>query len=94
MSRLIDADALIKDLDKGLWGKDYDKALAETIIRDAPTIEPKQGEWIWNQYDGNPAIGNYHCSICRRLVPHDKYAFCPNCGAKMKGADDELQTSR
>lgn len=37
--RLIDADALIADLDKGLWGKDYDKALAEAIIQDAPSIE-------------------------------------------------------
>ena len=39
MSRLIDADALIADLDKGLWGKDWDKALAEAIINDAPTID-------------------------------------------------------
>ena len=37
--RLIDADALIADLDKGLWGKDYDKALAEAIIREEPSVE-------------------------------------------------------
>ena len=52
MSRYIDADALIADLDKGLWGKDYDKVLAEAIIRDAPTIdivrckECKNWKWI------------------------------------------------
>lgn len=40
--RLIDADALIDALDKGLWGKVYDKALAEAIIADAPTIT----QWI------------------------------------------------
>ena len=51
------------------------------MIENIPSAE-KQGEWEWNQYDGNPAIGNYHCSICRRLVPHDKYAYCPNCGSK------------
>ena len=39
MSKWIDADALIADLDKGLWGKDYDKALAEAIIQDAPSID-------------------------------------------------------
>ena len=39
MSRYIDADALIADLDKGLWGKDYDKVLAEAIIREAPSID-------------------------------------------------------
>ena len=37
--RLIDADALIADLDKGLWGKDYDKVLAEAIIKDAPSTD-------------------------------------------------------
>ena len=39
MSRYIDADALMADLDKGLWGKDYDKVLAEAIIREAPSID-------------------------------------------------------
>jgi hypothetical protein len=39
MSRYIDADVLIADLDKGLWGKDWDKALAEAIINNAPTID-------------------------------------------------------
>lgn len=37
--RPIDADALIADLDKGLWGKDWDKALAEAIIEDAPSVD-------------------------------------------------------
>ena len=39
MNRCIELEPLIADLDKGLWGKDYDKALAEAIIQDAPTIE-------------------------------------------------------
>lgn len=38
MSRWIELEPLIADLDKGLWGKDYDKALAEAIIQDAPSI--------------------------------------------------------
>ena len=37
--RLIDADALIADLNKGLWGKSWDKVLAEAIINDAPSID-------------------------------------------------------
>ena len=39
MRKYIDVDALIAYLDKGLWGKDYDKVLAEAIIREAPSIE-------------------------------------------------------
>ena len=39
MSRYIDADALITDLNKGLWGKDWDKVLAEAIINEAPSID-------------------------------------------------------
>lgn len=39
MSKWISADALVADLDKGLWGEDWDKALAEAIIRDAPSVE-------------------------------------------------------
>lgn len=43
MPRYIDAEALIDDLANGLWGKDWDKALAEAIVRDAPTIETIYG---------------------------------------------------
>lgn len=39
MSRWIELEPLIADLDKGLWGKDWDKALAEAIIREAPSID-------------------------------------------------------
>ena len=37
--RLIDADALIGALNRGLWGKEWDKALCKAIIHDAPTID-------------------------------------------------------
>ena len=39
MSRYAEVEQLIANLDNGLWGKDWDKALAETIIRDAPSID-------------------------------------------------------
>lgn len=49
------------------------------------TVEPKHGEWILN---GNFAGLNHHkCSVCGK----DEFRlwdFCPNCGAKMKGADE------
>ena len=39
MSRYAEVEQLIANLDNGLWGKDWDKALAEAIIRDAPSID-------------------------------------------------------
>ena len=39
MSRYIEVEPLISDLDKGLWGKDWDKVLTEAIINDAPSID-------------------------------------------------------
>ena len=56
--------------------------------------ERPQGEWIYNQYDGNPNIGNWHCSECRHIVtgmyiskPEDN--FCSYCGADMRGDNDD-----
>lgn len=53
--------------------------------------QPKTGRWVWVQYDGNPNIGNWHCSECNRIVcgaitavnPVYAYKYCPNCGARM-----------
>lgn len=49
----------------------------------------KVGRWEWVQYDGNPKIGNYHCSACLCIVEDGKpsYKYCPQCGAKMEGSD-------
>ena len=68
--------------------------IAEVV--NAPTIEPKQGEWIVD-------ISNYKsiCSVCganetdfiygiEMWYGLGKSKFCSNCGARMKGADDEI----
>ena len=86
--KIIDGHDVIEHSEVNGEDREFIRILMD-YIEDADVVEPKQGEWIWTQYDGNPAIGNYHCSICRWLVPHDKYAFCPNCGVRMKGTDNE-----
>lgn len=55
--------------------------------------EPKRGQWIkidqyWNR-DGLMTI--FECSTCKEQIeiPFKPYDFCPYCGAKMKGADDD-----
>lgn len=48
---------------------------------------PKEGEWI----GVNPMVDTEQCSICGWNIPTDEFEsnYCPNCGAKMKGANDE-----
>ena len=89
MSRYIDADALKKEVDNfpncyNGWSDTYDKAYIIEAIEEAPTIEPKRGEWI------NLHNGKWKCSECGiEVLIYAKGNFCPNCGADMRGADDE-----
>ncbi len=61
----------------------------------APTIEPerKKGEWI-PAFDGKFTGGAYwfSCSKCNRIVTEVRnggWNFCPQCGADMRGENDE-----
>ena len=87
--RRIDADALIADCNKYLGILNPDRDVKEYarifwligILRNAPTIEPerKKGKWI----DDN-------CSECGFYVHHgDMRNYCPNCGAKMEGCEQD-----
>lgn len=69
----------------------HDAYTAVAIIRSIPSADRPQGEWIDK---GDYAV----CSNCGthsgtqfdgiEPVPR-KTNFCPNCGAKMKGAEDD-----
>ena len=54
-------------------------------------IEPKRGEWLeWIDCEGEVF---WKCSACGQVSEASAadilYKFCPFCGARMKGADDE-----
>lgn len=61
---------------------------AEKRIAELEKQIPKEGKWIehrtWGFSYASPLITNYHCSICDHEESHNKYHYCPNCGAKMK----------
>ena len=64
---------------KHLYSKDYRKQ--------------REGEWI-DQYQGKYVNQLYKCSICGDTAFHDDKRwfltpYCPNCGAKMKGGDNQ-----
>ena len=84
MSDLIRRSDAIKALYKYSF---VSKDIIERDINAIPSADRPRGEWIEQEDD-------YHhyweCSECGMGVGLDDIRnFCPNCGADMKGADDE-----
>ena len=89
----------------GKYGVDYMATLlmqaSDTIIMlsEKARADRLQGEWIRDRYwSRGVGMGEdygffYKCSLCEYEVENGYtrcgFNFCPNCGAKMKGADDE-----
>ena len=61
-------------------------------IKSSAQPERKTGRWIFNQYDANPRIGNWHCSECGQItiMPHHVFNYCPHCGAKMEVEHEQV----
>lgn len=89
--RLIDADALILDLDDSLFYID-----AIPFVEDSPTIDAEPVRYgKWECLAENSTGNIYSCSNCTSLYnPNSKDVamgrivenphYCPNCGAKME----------
>ena len=62
-------------------------------IRALPSADRPQGEWI--KFGLGRGTRILFCTNCERRIEmplsqgDSNYDFCPNCGAKMKGADDD-----
>lgn len=93
--RLIDADALIDVVDGYLTDSVEEGKCIEKIM-DAPSIDAvKHGIWI--EENTRPRSSQFYCSVCHRTaydpqptrikgwVKRCRYAYCPNCGARMDG---------
>ena len=90
MSDLIEREDAIKALYKYSF---VSKDIIEREINAIPSADRPQGEWI--------DMGDFEqCSVCKgtRLKEFQSYygkvtwiktPYCPSCGARMKGADDE-----
>lgn len=58
----------------------------------ADVVERKTGKWIFSYDHGGPNHA-YFCSKCKRTIHTadlGDWSFCPNCGAKMIGGDDDV----
>lgn len=61
-----------------------------SAIKAVPSADRPQGEWIIHFDDLFPEDSSIECPVCHEEQPmgiDDNY--CPNCGCRMKGADDE-----
>ena len=114
--RPIDADALLKVLGLGANCEECEESVRGVYcaanpdlmdvcdaIADAPTIEPKKGEWEtkFTPTESNP-FGDYpvliiRCSVCKTKITlwthedeniKEKWHYCPNCGARMERRED------
>lgn len=86
MSDLISRQAAIDALSSwGLYSRD---TLAVQIIKDLPSAQPEQktGHWLIKQDQNGSTYGE--CSQCHSIQYAGHTPYCPNCGAKMEGADD------
>ena len=102
--RLISAEALHEALktkqkwvvrcgDKHNEGYTYDQV--HFAIDEAPTIDADRPQGKWIKFGLGRGTRILFCTNCERRIEvplsqgDSNYDFCPNCGAKMKGADDE-----
>ena len=94
------SDRLLKESDvieafKGRESLIHDVYTATAIIRSVPSADRPQGEWIDAEIplECGGSMPIQVCSLCKTFYPlaytGGGHRFCPNCGAKMKGADDE-----
>ena len=91
--------AVSEPFDRKYW-QYTTRSIRDTVkaLKDIPSAEPKQGKWIrkerWSRGVGMGEVYGWYfeCSACGCLSEgsvNDAGNFCPNCGCRMKGADDE-----
>lgn len=85
MSRYIDVDKLQETVYKRVNNPAI-RGWLNSLINEQPTAdikEVKHGEWVHGECVS-------HCSECGvETYPENITPYCPNCGAKMDGGDNE-----
>ena len=93
MSRYIDREDLLKNLKQ--FAPEHLTPLIVMLIEKQPTAdvqEVRRGRWLYEDSD----IGwtDYKCYDCGNIIStvnqdEDLYSYCPYCGARMDGKEDE-----
>lgn len=97
--RLIDANALLRDIER----YHLSDGKFQHWVEIQSTIEPKKGKWErHNTYHGDDVSGfvdpDWRCSECGEQANvnawcmYDLTDFCPNCGARMQEGEEHEPT--
>lgn len=89
MRRAIYEDDVIKLLDKGWKSGVYPVA---SNIHALPSVQPERKTGKWMREDGEHVEPDAICSACGfdwMWSDRGYFKFCPNCGARMDGGQDE-----
>ena len=100
--RAIDADALkdrLQSIAYDDWNQGVTTLLADAyrecadMVDEQPTIESERKRGCWVGIDDEPCE-TYECDVCGAVYDTvgntwDLPNYCPNCGAKMRGEQNE-----
>lgn len=90
-----DAIKALKDNREFIDGDAYPSDCACDVIEAIPSADRPQGEWVDAEIplESGDTMPIQVCNLCKTFYPlaytGGGHRFCPNCGARMKGADDE-----
>ena len=93
MNDLISRQAAIAEIARWIGYIDEDMILRiQAGLKKLPSAQPerKTGRWIPHEDEDGEYYGD-KCSECGEwyVMPYGKTNFCPNCGANMRGEQDE-----
>ena len=101
ISRQAAMDAVENAFDRETILNRFVRKIAISALRKMPSAQPerKRGKWIYGEKDGPDG---WYCSECGFFIPwyYEYYGLdnidfiadyhtCPNCGAEMRGEQDE-----
>lgn len=94
MNDLISRQAAIDYINRAIPNWSDDKETALDCLENTPAVqERKKGRWI---HKVRRFATHWGCSVCGNMWFFDcsTWAFCPKCGAKMEGAEDEQNSGK
>ena len=81
--RLIDLNSVIEQLENE-WGYE---GIREDLYK-LPTVDAV--EVVHGRWETTPASHLLYCSACDAILEYQqRHNYCPNCGAKMDGGNEE-----
>ena len=93
MAEYIEREALLADIDAAMENEGMGYVVGQTMKRYVKRVTAadgalvRHGRWVYDHWC------EFRCSVCGEFSNSDPYRgkenYCPNCGADMRGINDE-----